>query len=114
MGSQSEQVVLKQHTGRGLGDHGAPARLVSPNQYGFVSTKHLCGIELHTAEPAENYHSSAIIQLGLQLVKPHRRARVWEEERHRYLPPWFVRPVYRHVVPAIRRLSGQGSRGGLQ
>ncbi|MGI8795342.1 MAG: molybdopterin-dependent oxidoreductase [Acidimicrobiia bacterium] len=39
-------------------DHGAPARLVSPNQYGFVSTKHLCHIELHTAEPTENYHPS--------------------------------------------------------
>ncbi|MBA2325297.1 MAG: molybdopterin-dependent oxidoreductase [Actinobacteria bacterium] len=91
-------------------DHGAPARLVSPNQYGFVSTKHLCHIELHTAEPTENYHPSPIIQLGLQLVKPHRRARIWQEERHRHLPAWSVRPVYRHVIPAIRLLSARGSR----
>jgi len=91
------------------GDHGAPVRLVSPNQYGFVSTKHLCRIELHTSEPREKYHPSPIVQLGLQLVKPHRRARVWEEERHRYLPTWALRPVYRHIIPAIRRLSARGS-----
>ena len=45
------------------GDHGAPARLVSPSQYGFVSTKHLCRIELHTAEPSENSHPSPIIDV---------------------------------------------------
>ena len=56
------------------GDHGAPARLVSPNQYGFVSTKHLCRIELHTAEPSENYHPSTIVDVGLRLLKPHPRA----------------------------------------
>jgi len=51
------------------GDHGAPARLVSPNQYGLVSTKHLCRIELHTAEPSENYHPSAIVDVGLRLLQ---------------------------------------------
>jgi DMSO/TMAO reductase YedYZ molybdopterin-dependent catalytic subunit len=80
------------------GDHGAPARLVSPDQYGFVSTKHLCRVELHTAEPTERRHPSPVIQLGLQLVKPHRRARVWQEERHRYLP----RLVSAVRVPAPR------------
>lgn len=93
------------------GDHGAPARLVSPSQYGFVSTKHLCRIEVHTAPPAERYHPSPIVQVGLQLVKPHRRARVWQEERHRYLPAWAVRPVYHRIIPAIRNLSRRGSRG---
>ncbi|MEY2567661.1 MAG: hypothetical protein QOE35_2190 [Actinomycetota bacterium] len=91
-------------------DHGAPVRLVSPSQYGFVSTKHLCRIELHTSEPTARYHPSPLTQLGLQLVKPHRRARVWEEERHRYLPAWLVRPVYLSIIPAIRRLSARGSR----
>jgi DMSO/TMAO reductase YedYZ molybdopterin-dependent catalytic subunit len=112
----ADDVLIAEHlNGRPLdGDHGAPARLVSPKQYGFVSTKHLCGIELHTAEPAQKYHASPMIQLGLQLVKPHRRARVWEEERHRYLPAWFVRPIYRRVVPAIRRLGGHGSGRSLQ
>ena len=91
-------------------DHGAPARLVSPNQYGFVSTKHLCRIELHTTEPREAYHPNPSMQLGVQLVKPHRRARVWQEERHRYLPAWLVRPAYRLLIPPIGFLSARGSR----
>ena len=92
------------------GDHGAPARLVSPNQYGFISTKHLCRVELHTEEPAERYHPSRLVQMGLQLVKPDRRARVWHEERHRYLPAWSVRAIYWHVIPTIRFLAARGSR----
>jgi DMSO/TMAO reductase YedYZ molybdopterin-dependent catalytic subunit len=105
-------VLIADHLdGRPLdGDHGAPARLVSPNQYGFISTKHLCRIELHTTQPAERYHPSPLTQFGLQLVKPHRRARVWHEERHRYLPAWAVRPIYRTIIPAIRKLSRRGSR----
>ena len=86
-------------------DHGAPARLVSPNQYGFVSTKHLCRIELHTAEPTGIHASPA-----MRLLKPHPRARVWEEERHRYLPTWSVRPVYRLLIPPTAFLSAHGSR----
>jgi DMSO/TMAO reductase YedYZ molybdopterin-dependent catalytic subunit len=91
-------------------DHGAPARLVSPQQYGFINTKHLCRIEVHTREPSQRYHPSPLIQFGLQLVKPHRRARVWQEERHRYLPAPVVRPVYRLLIPRIRKLSARGSR----
>ena len=87
------------------GDHGAPARLVSPSQYGFVSTKHLCRIELHTAEPTEADASPA-----LRLLAQHPRARVWEEERHRYLPAWSLRPVYRLLIPPIAFLSARGSR----
>jgi DMSO/TMAO reductase YedYZ molybdopterin-dependent catalytic subunit len=109
--AMADDVLIAEHlNGRPLNsDHGAPVRLVSPSQYGFVSTKHLCGIELHTAEPKERYHPSPMTQLGLQLVKPHRRARVWNEERHRYLPAWLVRPVYRHVIAIIRTLSERGS-----
>ena len=45
-------LIAEQLDGRPLdSDHGAPARLVSPSQYGFVSTKHLCRIELYTAAP---------------------------------------------------------------
>ncbi len=93
-------------------DHGAPARLVSPNQYGYVNTKHLCRIELHTAQPTGHYHRSRIIDLELQLVKPHARARVWKEERHRFLPAWSVRRVYRLLIPPIAFLSARGSRRG--
>jgi DMSO/TMAO reductase YedYZ molybdopterin-dependent catalytic subunit len=91
-------------------DHGAPVRLVSPSQYGFVSVKHLCRIELHAARPPDIYHSTRTIQTRLQLVKPHRRARVWHEERHRYLPAWLVRPVYARLIGPIASLSARGSR----
>lgn len=90
-------------------DHGAPIRLVSPNQYGFISTKHLCRIELHTSEPTTNYHDSEVIQLGLSLVKPHPRARVWQEERHRYLPARTARPIYRLLICPFKFLSARGS-----
>src|SRR4051794_33074156 len=80
-------VLLAEHLdGRPLDlDHGAPVRLVSPDQYGFVSTKHLCRVELHTAEPERTYHPARFMQSGLRLVTPHPRARVWQEERHRHL-----------------------------
>ena len=86
-------------------DHGAPVRLVSPSQYGFMSTKHLCHIEVHTEAPPERYHPSPLIQFGLQVVKPHRRARVWQEERHRYLPGRLLRPIYGLLIGPFRFLS---------
>jgi DMSO/TMAO reductase YedYZ molybdopterin-dependent catalytic subunit len=111
----AEDVLIAERLGgRPLdGDHGAPVRLVSPNQYGFVSTKHLCRIELHTAEPREDYgHLPLISQVALRSpIKPHRRARVWEEERHGYLPAWSVQPIYRLLIRPIAFLSARGSRG---
>lgn len=79
-------------------DHGAPARLVSPDQYGFVSTKQLCRIELYRSEPTGFYHPTRSIQRALRTVRPHPRARVAHEERHRYLPSWLTRRVYRVLV----------------
>jgi DMSO/TMAO reductase YedYZ molybdopterin-dependent catalytic subunit len=79
-------------------EHGAPVRLVSPDQYGFISTKHLCRIELYRSEPTGFYHPTKSVQRALRTVRPHRRARVWREERHRYLPSRLVRPVYRLLV----------------
>ncbi|MGI8987051.1 MAG: molybdopterin-dependent oxidoreductase [Nocardioidaceae bacterium] len=107
----ADDVLIAQRLdGRPLdSDHGAPARLVSPHQYGYVSTKHLCRIEVHTAEP-KNTHGSLLRQLPLRLLGVHPRARVWEEERHRYLPPWSVRPVYRATIAAGVNLSARGSR----
>lgn len=83
------------------GDHGAPARLVSPRQYGYVSVKHLSRIEVLTAAPkrAEG-----------PLFRTHPRGRVWEEERHGLLPTWVVRPVYRTLIAPIRFLSSRGAR----
>ncbi|MEV6359653.1 molybdopterin-dependent oxidoreductase [Nocardia asteroides] len=83
-------------------DHGAPIRLVSPSQYGFVNTKHLCRIEFHTTEPPDPERFSPIAA--------HRRARVWVEERHRYLPGRVVRPLYHRLIGPIRALSARGSR----
>ncbi|MEV6768384.1 molybdopterin-dependent oxidoreductase [Nocardia sp. NPDC051030] len=83
------------------GNHGAPLRLVSPSQYGFISTKHLCHIEFHTSEPPAADRLSPI--------SGHPRARVWHEERNRYLPGRIVRPVYHWLVAPIRALSARGS-----
>jgi DMSO/TMAO reductase YedYZ molybdopterin-dependent catalytic subunit len=90
-------------------DHGAPARIVSPNQYGYASVKHLARIELLTSEPPENYGAPQFTELVLRspLIKPHRRARVWNEERHRYLPGRALRAPYRLLIPPIRLLSAR-------
>ena len=100
-------VLLAQHLdGRPLGaDHGAPVRLVSPAQYGYVSTKHLCRIEVHTGEPRRRS------LVATRLLEPHPRARVRQEERHGTLPGWLVRPVYRASVTPLVRLSAKGGDG---
>lgn len=91
------------------GDHGAPVRLVSPDQYGYLSVKHLCLIELHERAPARRYHRHPRAQATLSLLAPHPRARVWQEERHRLLPGWLVRPVYRQLITAIRKRSARSA-----
>jgi DMSO/TMAO reductase YedYZ molybdopterin-dependent catalytic subunit len=93
-------------------DHGAPLRLVSPKQYGYISTKHLCRIELHTSAPKQDFgHVDPFSRVFLHAVEPHPRARVWEEERHRHLPGRLLRLPYRLLIPPIRALSARGSRG---
>lgn len=92
------------------GDHGAPARFVSPSQYGFVNAKHLCRIEVHTSEPSDTFTGHPLARAFLRLFQRHPRARVWQQERHRYLPPWTVLAVGRVIVPRITRLSARGSR----
>jgi DMSO/TMAO reductase YedYZ molybdopterin-dependent catalytic subunit len=79
-------------------EHGAPVRLVSPRQYGYISTKHLCRIELHRSEPFGYYHPWKPVQRALSAVRPHRRARVAYEERRRHLPAWLTRRIYRLLV----------------
>lgn len=86
-------------------DHGAPVRLVSPSQYGYISIKHLSRIELHTSEPVV-----ADPPLADRLIESHPRARVWHEERHGSLPGWTVRALYRALIPPIRFLSRRGSK----
>jgi DMSO/TMAO reductase YedYZ molybdopterin-dependent catalytic subunit len=110
----ADVLIADRLDGRPLGpDHGAPVRLVSPGQYGFVSTKHLCRVEVHSGEPKETYaRAQFLVRAGLRWgVTPHPRARVWHEERHRHVPARLLRPVYRVLIPPIRLLSGRGSRG---
>ena len=87
-------------------DHGAPVRLVSPSQYGYVSAKHLCRIELRTSEPPTLYDGAA-----MSVLRPTLRARVWEEERHRLVPGWALRLPYRFLIAPIRTLSARGRKG---
>ncbi|MDD7969358.1 molybdopterin-dependent oxidoreductase [Actinomycetospora lemnae] len=103
----NDDVLIAEHLdGRPLdSDHGAPVRLVSPSQYGFISTKHLSRIEVRTAPPSGIPRSPA-----QRLLEEHPRARVWEEERHGSLPGRLVRPVYHLLIPPIRWLSGLGAR----
>jgi DMSO/TMAO reductase YedYZ molybdopterin-dependent catalytic subunit len=86
------------------GDHGAPIRFVSPAQYGYMSTKHLSRIVVHTSEPTHG-EGSPFSRLPARLLFPHARARVWEEERHRYLPAWALRRLYRATIAPIRRTA---------
>lgn len=88
-------------------DHGAPARLVSPSQYGYISVKHLCRIDLRTSAPA-----STPTTFAERLLTDHPRSRVWHEERHGSLPGRSVRTIYRLLIPPIRYLSARGSHGG--
>ncbi len=103
----TDDVLIAEHLyGQPLdSDHGVPVRLVSPSQYGFISTKHLSRIELHTSEPTDAHKS-----LLDRLLEEHPRSRVWEEERHGRLPGWSVRPIYRLLIPPIRFLSARGRR----
>jgi DMSO/TMAO reductase YedYZ molybdopterin-dependent catalytic subunit len=81
--------------------HGAPLRLVSPQQYGYLSAKHLCAIEIHTSAPP--------IPLDFVLFRQHPRARVWQEERNGLLPAMVVRPIYRSLIRPFMWLSTRGN-----
>jgi len=96
-------MIAERLDGRPLdGDHGAPVRLVSPAQYGYISTKHLCRIDVRTAAPGARR-----VPIVALLIKSHPRARVWEEERHAFLPTWLVRPVYRALKVPFLFLCGR-------
>lgn len=86
-------------------DHGAPLRVVSPAQYGYISTKHLCRIDVHTAAPTGGPRSFVLDVL----LHSHPRARVCKEERHGTLPGRVVRPFYRAVARVMLRRSRRWS-----
>jgi DMSO/TMAO reductase YedYZ molybdopterin-dependent catalytic subunit len=89
------------------GDHGAPLRLLSPAQYGYMSTKHLGRIEVHAREPKRPRWTL----IGSWLIREHPRARVAEEERHGLVPGWLVRPFYAALKGPLLRRSARGYRG---
>lgn len=101
----SDDVLIAEHLDdRPLdADHGAPARLVSPRQYGYMSTKHLCRIDVRTTKPRDP--KGSLITL---LFKSHPRARVWEEERHGAFPTRAVRPFYRALMRPLLYLCARG------
>lgn len=93
-------------SGRPLdGDHGAPIRLVSPTQYGHVSTKHLCVVEVCSALPTHRLGAGILDRL----IEAHPRARVWHEERHGRIAGRLVRPFYRALIRPIRYLCSKGA-----
>jgi DMSO/TMAO reductase YedYZ molybdopterin-dependent catalytic subunit len=81
--------------------HGAPLRVVSPQQYGYLSAKHLCAIEIHASAPP--------IPRDFVLFRQHPRARVWQEERNGVLPATVVRPIYRSLIRPFMWRSAQGN-----
>lgn len=90
-------------------DHGAPARLVSPQQYGYLNTKHLSRIDVRACAPQDR-RASPIVHPLLFLTRRHPRGRVWQEERHPDLPTSWVRPVNRLLIGPITSLCARGSR----
>ena len=103
-----DEVLLADHLdGEPLdSDHGAPLRLVSPLQYGYISTKHLCRIDVHTTAPTGGPRSFMLDVL----LHSHPRARVWHEERHGRVPGRLIRPFYRAIAKVMLRRSGPSSR----
>lgn len=106
-------MVADQLAGRRLdADHGAPARLVSPAQYGYMSTKHLYRIEVRTSPPRRLGAAHPVAAIGLRgpLVLRHPRARVAQEERHPFLPARLLRPLYRRIIPVGIAISKDRNR----
>ncbi len=86
---------------------------MSPSQYGYMSTKHLCEIEVRTESPTKLRAATPFAQETLRaLAVRHPRARVWNEERHPLIPAKLLRPFYRLLTPPIRILSKRGASGG--
>ena len=78
--------------------HGAPLRVVSPQQYAYKSLKHLSGIALR--------EQPVVLPAGLE----HPRGRVERQERHARLPAWLVRLPYRMMIGTTAYLLRRGIR----
>lgn len=87
-------------------DHGAPIRLLSPQQYGYMSIKHLHKVEAWSAVPKHRVAPNLISRL----IEAHPRGRVWHEERHGRVPGRLIRPFYRPLIRPIRALCARGAQ----
>lgn len=87
------------------GDHGAPIRLICPAQYGYLSTKHLCLVEVCSTLPVHRLGTGIIDRL----IDGHPRARAWHEERHARVSGRLIRPFYRAFIRPIRYLCAKGA-----
>ncbi|QFG20608.1 molybdopterin-dependent oxidoreductase [Actinomadura sp. WMMB 499] len=72
---------------------GGPLRLAAPAQYGYKSVKHVYAIEYLT-----RYDAGSAGWLA------HPRGRVDREERSLYLPGRVWRPLWRALLPRVRRV----------
>lgn len=79
--------------------HGAPLRLVAPAHYGYKNMKHLAAIEFRVDRGDYRF------PFPYPGLMDHPRARVALEERVRYLPAAWVRPLYRLLIPLVLRKS---------
>jgi len=97
----ADDVLLATHLNGELLDrrHGAPLRLVCPQQYGYKSAKHVTAIDFRSTEPEST--------LG---PKEHLRARVALEERHASLPNWLLRLPYRLTIVPTALAAERGLR----
>lgn len=105
----ADVLVADRLSGEPLGpEHGGPVRIVSPAHYGYQSCKHLRRIELLThglnREVGTAHRLSRAALRGPFIVR-HPRARVWEEERHTFLPAWALRPFYRRIYERAFKLG---------
>ncbi len=90
----ADTVLLATHLGGAPLDdrHGAPLRLVSPDQYGYKSIKHLVALDFRAERPRVP-------------PKEHLRARVALEERHPRLPGPLLRLPYRLLIAPTASLA---------
>ena len=79
--------------------HGAPVRVIAPSHYGYKSVKHLCAIEYL------RHHRA-----GSASWTEHPRGRVAREERSRFLPGWFWRPLWRALLPRAMAIAERANR----
>lgn len=82
-------------------ERGGPVRLVAPAHYGYKSVKHLYAIEYR-----RDYRA------GSAGWTEHPRGRVAYEERSRFLPGRFWRPLWRATVPRVTAVWDRAGSAG--